>query len=138
MAGPIKRMNVSFPGGKRVDAHYGDFTIHTDQTTASGGAASAPQPFDLFFASMATCAGISVLEYCTDNGLSADGLGVELVAEFDPQERRYATIKIDITLPDEFPVDHKAGILQEAESCSVKNHILNPPAFSTTLNGELP
>jgi ribosomal protein S12 methylthiotransferase accessory factor len=136
MAGPKKSMIVRFPGGKRVDAHYGDFTIHTDQMVKNGGEASAPQPFDLFFASMATCAGISVLEYCTDNGLSTDGLGVELIAEFDPEQRRYATVQIDITLPAGFPEDHKQGILAEAESCSVKNHILTPPKFETTLDGQ--
>jgi putative redox protein len=136
MAGPKKNMIVSFPGEKRVDVHYGDFTIHTDQMVKNGGGASAPQPFDLFFASMATCAGISVLEYCTDNGLSTDGLGVELIAEFDAKERRYTTVQIDINLPDGFPENHKEGILREAESCSVKNHILTPPTFSTTLNGE--
>ena len=136
MAGPVKKMKVHFPGGKQVDALYDEFTIRTDQRIKNGGEGSAPQPFDLFFASMATCAGISVLEYCTDNGLSTDGLGVELIAKFDLEQRRYATVQIDITLPKGFPKDHKEGIVREAESCSVKNHILNPPEFSTTLNGE--
>ena len=103
----------------------------------NGGGGTAPQPFDLFFASLASCAGISVLEYCTDNGLSSDGLSVELIAEFDVQERRYATIQTDITLPDGFPEDHKEGIRREAESCTVKSHILTPPTFRTTLSGEV-
>ena len=56
----MSTMIVTFPGGKRVDAEYGGFTVRTDQPPQSGGEGSAPQPFDLFLASIATCAGIYV------------------------------------------------------------------------------
>ncbi|MBW2050564.1 MAG: osmotically inducible protein OsmC, partial [Deltaproteobacteria bacterium] len=52
------RVEVSFPGGKRVDAQIGGFTIKTDQSRDNGGDESAPEPFQLFLASIATCAGI--------------------------------------------------------------------------------
>ena len=51
-------MKVYFPGGKRVYADYGGFTIETDQPARGGGDDSAPAPFDLFLASIGTCAGI--------------------------------------------------------------------------------
>ena len=53
----MSTMIVTFPGGKRVDAEYDGFTIKTDQSPKGGGEGSAPQPFDLFLASIATCAG---------------------------------------------------------------------------------
>ena len=76
-------MTVSFPGGKRVDAHYGGFTIRTDQSPKGGGEGSAPQPFDLFLASIATCAGIYVKGYCDARGLSTEGLGLTMHIEHD-------------------------------------------------------
>ena len=54
-------MKVYFPGGKRVYADYGGFTIETDQPARGGGDDSAPAPFDLFLASIGTCAGIFAL-----------------------------------------------------------------------------
>jgi putative redox protein len=51
-------MRVCFPGGERVHADYGEYTIETDQPVRNGGDGSAPSPFDLFLASIATCAGI--------------------------------------------------------------------------------
>ena len=48
-------MLIDFPGGSRVDAHFGPFAVATDQPPASG----APTPFALFLASIGTCAGIS-------------------------------------------------------------------------------
>ena len=35
-------MIIDFPGGARVDAHFGKFTVQTDQPTQGGGEDSAP------------------------------------------------------------------------------------------------
>ena len=50
-------MEITFPGGARVDANFGGFTIKTDQPPV----ASAPTPFATFLASIGTCPGIYVL-----------------------------------------------------------------------------
>ena len=49
-------MEISFPGGARVDAAFGDFVVKTDQSPHNGGEGSAPPPFSLFLASIGTCA----------------------------------------------------------------------------------
>jgi putative redox protein len=41
-----------------VDAHFRGHTLLTDQPESEGGNASAPMPFELFLASIGTCAGI--------------------------------------------------------------------------------
>ena len=136
MAGSKKDIMVSFPGGKRVDAHYGGQVVHTDQSVKNGGDGSAPEPFDLFFVSMATCVGIYVLEFCKARDLITTGLGVRLQSEYDADQKRYASIRIDITLPEEFPEKYRAAIHRTADLCTVKKHILTPPEFQITLNGE--
>ncbi len=35
-------MIIDFPGGAKVDAHFGDFTVKTDQPPIGGGEGSAP------------------------------------------------------------------------------------------------
>ena len=55
---------IDFPGGSRVDAHFGGFTVASDQPPA----ASAPTPFALFLSSIGTCAGIYVLGFCRQRG----------------------------------------------------------------------
>jgi len=50
-------IHVQSPGGFLVDARFGDFKISIDQPVADNGANSAPSPFDLFLAALATCAG---------------------------------------------------------------------------------
>ena len=64
---------IDFPGGARVDAHFGPYTVKTDQPPSGGGQGSAPAPFSLFLASIGTCAGIYVLGFCRQRGLPTDG-----------------------------------------------------------------
>lgn len=67
-------MEITFPGGKKVNALYKGFTITTDQSKSNGGEASAPEPFSLFLVSIGTCAGIYVINFLQKRGLSTDGL----------------------------------------------------------------
>jgi len=124
----MSTMTVSFPGGKRVDAEYGGFTIRTDQPPQGGGEGSAPQPFDLFLASIATCAGIYVKGYCDARGLPSEGLGLTMRIERDEQHR-VRRLVLEIALPEGFPEKHKEAVVRAADLCAVKKHILNPPAF---------
>jgi len=63
---------LTFPGGKRVEATVGRHHIVTDQTLAHGGDDSAPEPFELFLASLATCAGLYVVSFCQTRGIPTD------------------------------------------------------------------
>ena len=122
-------MTVSFPGGKRVDAEYGGFTIKTDQSPKGGGEGSAPQPFDLFLASIATCAGIYVKGYCDTRGIPTENLGLEMQIERDHEQHRIGRLVLEIKLPDSFPEKHREAVIRAADLCTVKKQILNPPAF---------
>ena len=62
-------MIIDFPGGARVDAHFANFTVNTDQPAIGGGEGSAPTPFAVFLSSLGTCAGIYVLVFCRQRGL---------------------------------------------------------------------
>jgi putative redox protein len=123
-------MTVRFPGGKRVDAEYDGFTIKTDQSAKGGGEGSAPQPFDLFLASIATCAGIYVKGYCDARGLSTEGLGLEMHIERDHEHHRIGRLVLEIKLPEGFPEKHRDAVIRAADLCAVKKHILQPPAFA--------
>jgi putative redox protein len=122
-------MTVSFPGGKRVDAQYKGFTIRTDQSPRGGGEGSAPEPFDLFLASIATCAGIYVKGYCDARGIATAPVGLEMQVEQDPEAHRVVRLVLEIKLPEGFPEKHREAVVRAAELCAVKKHILEPPVF---------
>ena len=92
----MSTMTVSFPGGKRVDAEYGGYTIRTDQPPQGGGEGTALPPFDLFLASIATCAGIYVLGFCRQRGLPTDGIRLVQRMEVDPVTHMTSKIALEI------------------------------------------
>lgn len=134
----MSTMTVSFPGGKRVDAAFDGFTIRTDQPPKGGGEGSAPQPFDLFLASIATCAGIYVKGYRDSRGIPTESLGLEMHIERDHEQHRVGRLVLEITLPDGFPEKHREAVIRAADLCAVKKHILNPPVFEIRANVPMP
>ena len=128
-------MKVYFPGGKRVYADFGGFTIETDQPVRGGGDGSAPAPFDLFLASIGTCAGIFALGFMQQRGIDPEGSSIAMDMNYDREKGLIGEIVIELTLPPEFPEKYKAAIVNAMELCTVKKHIHQPPEFTITAVG---
>lgn len=127
-------MQVYFPGNKRVFADYKGFTIETDQPEHGGGDNSAPAPFDLFIASIGTCAGIFMLDFMQRRGIPTENAGVTLRTERDPEAGLIGRIVLDLKLPPEFPEKYKDAIVNVVELCTVKRHLHQPPQFVVNTN----
>lgn len=121
---------IDFPGGARVDAHFGPYTVMTDQPPAAGGQGSAPAPFSLFLASIGTCAGIYVLGFCRQRGVPTDGIRIVQRMEASPVTHMVSKITLEIQLPPEFPEKYKDAVIRAADQCAVKKHLENPPQFN--------
>jgi len=122
-------MVVTFPGGARVDAAFGNHTIRTDQPPRGGGEDSAPAPFSLFLASIATCAGIYVLGFCRQRDLPTDGIRLIQRVGVDPRTGMVGQVGIDIEVPPGFPEKYHEALVRAASQCAVKKHLENPPSF---------
>jgi putative redox protein len=124
------QMDISFPGGARVDAAFNGFTIKTDQPPPGGGQGSAPTPFALFLASIGTCAGIYVLGFCRQRGISTDDIRIRQVLEVDRLTGMVKRVNMDIDLPPDFPERYAPALIRSAELCAVKKHLESPPKFN--------
>jgi putative redox protein len=121
---------VVFPGGARVDASFGSFTVRTDQPPAQGGLGSAPTPFQTFLAAVGACAGIYVLGFCRQRGIPTDGIRLVQHTETDPATGMVARIGLDIEVPPSFPAQYRGALVHAAEQCTIKKHLERPPAFA--------
>ncbi len=125
-------MEISFPGGKRVNADYKGFTIETDQSRKEGGDTSAPDPFSLFLSSLGTCAGIFVLSFCEKREIDTTGLKLTLSFEKDLKTFLVNQVNLRISLPPGFPPKYKNAVIKAADLCAVKRNIMAPPEFGIT------
>ena len=121
---------IDFPGGDRVDAHFGSYTVKTDQPSIAG-IPQDPTPFALFLASIGTCAGIFVLSFCNQRGLSTEGIKIVQRVNQNQGTHMVEIIDLEIQIPATFPEKYREALVRSAELCAVKRHLENPPKFNT-------
>lgn len=127
-------MDISFPEGKKVNAHFDDFEIKTDQSVYSGGSGEAPDPFSLFLSSIGTCTGVYVLRFCQKRNIPTDSVRLVLKTETNDQTRLVENINITIHVGEHFPEKYKDAIIKTASLCTVKKHLENPPKVHLTVS----
>lgn len=118
-------MMIDFPGGARVDAHFGPMTVKTDQN------GSAPAPFALFLSFIGTCAGIYVLGFCQQRGLPTEGIKILQRVHSNSLTGMVDSIDLEIQVPPTFPEKYHDALIRSADLCAVKRHLENPPTFKT-------
>lgn len=122
-------MVIDFPGGARVDAHFGPFVVPTDQPPSGGGQSSAPTPFLTFLSTIGTCAGIYVLGFCRQRGIATDGIRLVQHMAVDPFSGLVTEVEVTIELPDTFPAKYVDAVVRAADQCAVKKHFEQPPVI---------
>jgi putative redox protein len=125
-------MEITFDGGKVITAHLNGHVIRTDQPVEGGGGNTAPSPFDLFMASIGTCAGIYVKSFCDKRNIPTEGIYIVQSAEFDNETGLPTNIDLEIKLPENFPDKYIASVINVAELCKVKKTIMKQPEFKIT------
>lgn len=114
-------IDINLGPDHRVEARFGGLAV----TTAQDG--SSPTPFELFLASIGTCVGFYVSQFCASRGIPLAGIRIRQTALRDPESHRVDPIDIEIELPEGFPERYRAAVLRAADGCLVKQHILAPP-----------
>ncbi len=127
---------IHLPGGRRVEASVGLHRVRTDQPRENGGEDTAPSPFDLFLASLGTCAGIFVQGFCARREIPFEGIVLRETVDVDA-EGTLRTVHLDIELPPSFPEKYREALIRAVDQCSVKRAISAQPAFEVRALSQL-
>ncbi|MBI5203137.1 MAG: OsmC family protein [Elusimicrobia bacterium] len=122
-------MRIRFPGNKKVSAEFDGLRIVTDQPKEAGGDGAGPAPFDLFLASIGTCAGIFALSFCRKRGIDTEGLELVETIDWDETAHRAWKITLDVRLPPGFPEKYRDALANAINLCTVKKHLADPPTI---------
>lgn len=120
---------VTFPGNKQTSTVIDGFEVRTDQPVSNGGDGTAPSPFALFLASLASCSAVYIAFFCQKRGIPYEGIRVVQRDERDPETRDVTRITIDLEFPADFPEKYEEALLHVVDLCAVKKTILNAPEF---------
>jgi putative redox protein len=122
-------LKVTLEGGKRVSTQVGNHTIVTDQPAKHGGDDSAPAPYDLFLASIGTCAGFYIQAYCENKGIDSSGIDITLHEKRHTETNQIIGFVTTIHVPPELPQNLYAVLRKVAAQCAVKKTIMSSPEF---------
>ncbi len=123
---------VTLPKGRRIHAQVGDHLVTTDQPLDNGGEDSSPSPFDLFLASIGTCAGVFIQGFCAKRNI--DSSRIRVIQKMTRNEaKELVAIALQIEVPADFPAQYRQALEQVVEGCSVKKAILRGLQFQTTV-----
>jgi len=120
-------INITFEANKKINANINGFVIKTDQPETVGGEGTAPNPFELFLASLGTCAGIFIKMFCDQRGISSEGIELKLNIDFNGGLASKVIYNIDI--PKDFPEKYIDSLKAVVDACKVKKNIFAPPLF---------
>lgn len=129
----MAKIEVKFPGNKKVNAIVNGFEIKTDQPAAAGGEGTAPTPYDLFLASLAACAGIFAISFFQTRNLNSEGFEMWMDVSWDKEKHKLGKVVLNMKLPADFPEKYIPALKQTVELCSVKRTIADPPEFETNV-----
>ncbi len=127
-------MEITFTGGLKVRAELDGLIVDTDQPIASGGGGEAAGPYDLFLASLGTCAGFFALRFMQQRDIDPAGARLTLATEKNPETGLAATVKLDLELPPGFPDKYRPAIVRAMDQCKVKRQLEHPPAVEATVS----
>ena len=123
--------NVSFPEKKKIDIQFGKYTVKTDQSKENGGDETAPEPFALFLAGLASCAGVYAKGFCDSRDIPTDGMKLELDPFFKKGQKTMEKVEITLHVPQAFPEKYIKAVIKSMGSCAVKNQMHPDIPFDT-------
>lgn len=122
-------MEILFPGGESLESRLKGTSITLVPGDGNDSILSGVEPLDLFFVSIGLCAGKYVMGFCRSRKIPYDDARVLLTTRWDEDKKMHTRVRIQIELAPGFPEKYEKALLRAVDLCSVKRHILTPPAF---------
>jgi len=93
-------ITTEYKGDALFQTELGSHTLKIDVPESMGGKDRGPMPPQLFIASLGSCVGVLVRDFCVHHGLESKGLTVNVSYEFAKHPNRMTDIIVDVALPN--------------------------------------
>jgi uncharacterized OsmC-like protein len=127
----MAKITTRHSGDLRFETELGDHVLVTDVRNNKG-----PKPPEIFVASLGTCVGVLVADYCERVGIDADGLAVDVDYQWASDPSRLSDIKVTIDLPNAELNGRAKAIKRVAEHCPVHQTICTLDGAAIEVNGK--
>ncbi len=112
-------ITTHYKGNMLFESKIGNHTVVIDVPASMGGSDRGSTPPDLFIASLGSCIGAFVAQYCEKNGVDNDGMTVDLTFEKANDPTRLINLQATVNLPKGDCAQRIKAIQRVAEHCPV-------------------
>jgi putative redox protein len=123
-------IQVEHLGAFQFEIRARQHTMVSDQPLENGGYDEGMTPPELLLASLGSCAGYYAAQYLRKQKLATEGTLVRVTAEKAVDPPRLGAFRIALEVPVELSDEHREGLQQAVQHCSIHNTLLHPPQIS--------
>lgn len=117
------KIRTYYRGGMLFESELGNHRITVDVPAAMGGNDRGPTPPELFIASLGTCVGAFVAQYCERAGIDTADMRVDVTFDKEEGPTRLTNLKVTVVLPHGNCSQRTEAIRRVAEHCPVHETI---------------
>lgn len=115
----ILHLETEANGELRQRIEIGQHVVFADVDSASGGSDSAPDPHDLFDASLAACKAITVMMYAKQRSIDLQRISLELSRDNSQERAGHYQLHASITLVGNLTDTERQKLLLIADKCPI-------------------
>lgn len=112
-----------YKGDMLFESQMGKHKVTIDVPAGMGGDDRGPIPPQLFIASLGSCIGAFVAQYCEKNGIDDEGMEVDITFDKAADPTRLVNLKAQVRLPKGECGKRVKAIERVAEHCPVHSTI---------------
>ncbi len=117
------KITTYYKGDMLFESKLGNHNILIDVPTSMGGSDRAPTPPELFVASLGSCVGAFVVQYCNKAAIDARDMTVDVSFDKVDEPTRLTNVKVTVKMPHGACGRRKEALRRVAEHCPVHETI---------------
>lgn len=130
------KITTYYKGDMLFQSKVGDHILTIDVPPAMNGKGRGPTPPEVFIASLGSCVGAFVANYCEPKGVSTQDMTVDVTFEKASNPTRLTDLQIQVNLPQAECNGREKAILRVAEHCPVHETIGTLDGIAISINGK--
>jgi uncharacterized OsmC-like protein len=93
------KITTYYRGDMFFESKIGEHSVKIDVPASMGGSDRGPMPPQLFVASLGSCVGAFVAQYCEKNDIDTDDMTIDVTFEVAPDPTRLTDLKVTVNMP---------------------------------------
>jgi len=132
----MAKITTSYKGDMLFESKMGNHSLVIDVPAGMGGSDRGPMPPQVFIASLGSCVGAMVADYCNRVGIDAEGMTVDVSFDKVPDPTRLTNLKITVNLPNGDCAKRLNALMNVAKHCPVHETIEMLEGIDFTILGK--